>query len=147
LTLNPPSEVDFVEAFAEAWKLLQRLWEKNLAAIGLTLTEIRILRLLSVNGPSPMTKLAAELYMTPASITGLVDRLETEHLVLRERNSKDRRVVNVKVTEKGAATFEKGKKLYREFVEKTMRSLSKEEARQLVDALTKLSRATERTDS
>ena len=137
------SEVDFVEAFAEAWKRLQRLWEKNLAAIGLTLTEIRILRLLSLNGPSPMAKLAAELYMTPASITGLVDRLETEQLVLRERNSRDRRVVNVKVTEKGAATFENGKKLYRGFVEKTMRSLTKEEARHLVDALTKLSRAAE----
>jgi DNA-binding MarR family transcriptional regulator len=143
LSLDSTNEVDFVEAFAEAWKRLQRLWEKNLAAIGLTLTEIRILRLLYENGPSPMARLAAELYMTPASITGLVDRLESEQLVLRERNSKDRRVVNVKITEKGGAAFEKGRKLYRVFVEKTMRSLTTEEARQLVHALTKVSRAAE----
>jgi DNA-binding MarR family transcriptional regulator len=126
---------------------LQRIWEKNLAAIGLTLTELRILRLLSLNGPSPMAKLAAELYMTPASITGLVDRLETERLVLRERNSQDRRVVNVKITEKGSESFEKGRRLYRKFVEKTMRSLTKEEAQQLVHALMKLSRVAEQADS
>jgi MarR family transcriptional regulator, temperature-dependent positive regulator of motility len=143
LTESQTSETDFVEAFAELWKRLQKLWERNLATLGLTLTEIRILRLLSDNGPSPMAKLAAELYMTPASITGLVDRLEADGLVVRERNTRDRRVVTVRITSKGDETFEKGRKLYRRFVENTLRSLTKAEARQLIQTLAKLSAAAE----
>src|SRR5580658_6479877 len=95
-------EMDFVAAFGDAWKRVQRLWEQNLASsFGLTITELRILRSLSVNGPSPMARLATQLYMTPASITGLVDKLEGEKLVERERGDEDRRVVKVKITSKG----------------------------------------------
>src|SRR5580698_3539435 len=103
-------EMDFVEAFRHSWKRIQRLSEKNLSSIGVTPTEIRILRSLSNYGTSPMARLASELFMTPASITGLVDRLEGEMLVARERASDDRRVVNVTITPKGRDVLEAGLK-------------------------------------
>ena len=136
-----PREMDFVTAFGDAWKRVQRLWERNLATIGLTITEMRILRSLSNNGPSPMTRFADQLYMTPASITGLVDRLEAEKLVERERDGEDRRVVNVRITQKGKENLEVGLKLYNHFMRRALKSLSKEEAAQLVDLLSKLAEA------
>ena len=54
MTTDFSAEVDFVSSFGDAWKRVQRLMEKNLASIGLTITELRILRSLSTNGPSPM---------------------------------------------------------------------------------------------
>jgi DNA-binding MarR family transcriptional regulator len=141
MTSDPSREVDFVTAFGDAWRRFQRLWEHNLASIGLTRMELRILRSLSVNGPSPMAKFATELYMTPASITGLVDRLEAERLVERERGSDDRRVVNVRITQKGRESLEVGLELYNRFITDALKSLSKDEARQLVELLTRLTEA------
>ena len=143
MTLDQTGEIDFVREFGDAWKRVQRLWEKNLASLGLTLTEMRILSMLTREGPTPMAKVAVELYMTPASITTLVDRLESEKLVERVRSSDDRRVVNVRATTKGEETFERGKKLYRRFVARAMTSLSKDEARLLISLLTRVGRAAE----
>lgn len=141
MTTDFSAEVDFVSSFGDAWKRVQRLMEKNLASIGLTITELRILRSLSTNGPSPMARFAADLYMTPASITGLVDRLEAEKLVERERGSDDRRIVNVRITQKGRVNLEVGLKLYKGFMARALKSLSKEEARELVSLLNKLAEA------
>jgi len=88
-----------------------------------------------------MTRFATELFMTPASITGLVDKLESEKLVARERGSSDRRVVNVTITPKGRESLEEGLRLYKGFVARAMRSLTKEEARSLVGLLAKLAEA------
>src|SRR5580658_9086080 len=136
MNTNTPQEVDFVREFADAWKRVQRLWEKNLASLGLTLTELRILRVLARAGPSPMAKVATELFMTPASITGLVDRLEKEGLVERERSEDDRRIVRVGATQKGKDAADKGLKLYGRFMGRALQSLSKEEATQLITLLT-----------
>lgn len=136
-------EADFVREFGDAWKRVQRLWEKSLATLGLTLTELRILRVLCRDGPSPMAKLAVELYMTPASITSLVDRLEAERLVERERSSEDRRVVNVRATSKGEDAADRGLKLYKRFIGRAMQSLTKEETAQLIHLLTKVGKAAE----
>jgi MarR family 2-MHQ and catechol resistance regulon transcriptional repressor len=141
--LDQTEEIDFVREFGDAWKRVQRLWEKNLASLGLTLTELRILRVLSRDGPSPMAKVATELYMTPASITSLVDRLEAERLVERERSSDDRRVVNVRATPKGEEAMDRGLKLYRKFMGRALQSLSKEEVTELIVLLTKVGRAAE----
>ena len=134
---------DFVESFVEAWKRLHRLAERSLASTGLTLAELRVLRFLSTSGPSPMARIGSHLYMTPASITGLVDALEEQHLVTRERDTRDRRVVHVRVTPLGVERFETGRKHYNKFMETTLRSLSKEEARQVVEIFAKLNRAAE----
>jgi len=146
MTARERGGAEFVEAFLEAWKRLQRLWDQNLHAAGLSLTELRVLKLLSVNGPSPMARIAADLTVTPASMTGLVDRLEEEGFVTRERSSRDRRVVSVAITAKGSESFQRGRALHRRLVEKTLRALSEDEAEELVRSLGKLSRAAEAED-
>lgn len=143
MTLDSRGETDFVREFGDAWRRVQRLWERNLASLGLTLTELRILRLLSGDGSSSMARIATELYMTPASITSLVDHLEAERLVTRQRSTDDRRVVNVTATQKGRETLDKGLRLYRRLLEKALLPLSKEEVAQLIMLLTKVGRAAE----
>jgi len=59
--------------------------------------------LLVVNEQGPLTtsSLARQVYLSPSTIVGIVDRLEQKGLALRKRNSVDRRVVNIEVTQKG----------------------------------------------
>jgi DNA-binding MarR family transcriptional regulator len=132
-------QVGLITAFGDSWKRVQRSWERNLASsVGLTITELRILKSLSISGPSPMVKFANALYMTPASITGLVDRLEAEKLVERERGSEDRRVVNVKLTSKGEDKLAVGLKLYNNFMKKALSALSEDETNELLRLLAKV---------
>ena len=63
-------------------------------ALGLHVTDLRALWLL---GEAPRTagELAGELGLTSAAITALVDRLERNGYVVRQRNNRDRRKVTI----------------------------------------------------
>ena len=50
-----------------------------------------------------LAALARDLEADPATVTRLLDRLETKELVVRERSTSDRRVVHVRATPLGAA--------------------------------------------
>jgi DNA-binding MarR family transcriptional regulator len=59
--------------------------------------------LLALDGTDGLTQreAAERCYVTPATITGVVDTLEREGLVARERGTADRRVVRVHLTDTG----------------------------------------------
>jgi DNA-binding MarR family transcriptional regulator len=47
------------------------------------------------------TRIAREVYLNPSTVVGILDRLELQGLVVRDRDSRDRRVVNVAATAEG----------------------------------------------
>ena len=71
----------------------------------LSLVHLHVLTVLQVNGSLPMSKLAEELDVSVASLTGIVDRMESRGLVERRREPDDRRVVLVHPTDAGNAVF------------------------------------------
>ena len=71
----------------------------------LSLVHLHVLTVLQVHGPMPMSKLADELDVSVASLTGIVDRMEARGLVERRREPGDRRVVLVRRTQAGDAVF------------------------------------------
>ena len=68
---------------------------------GLTVAQSTALRNLIVHGPISSADLSRKMYVTPANITGIVDRLEKKGLVKRSRQAVDRRIVLLSSTEKG----------------------------------------------
>ena len=71
----------------------------------LSLVHLHVLTVLQVHGPLPMSKLADELDVSVASLTGIIDRMEGRGLVERRREPEDRRVVVVHATDAGDAVF------------------------------------------
>jgi len=67
----------------------------------LTGPQSSILRTLVKYGPLASASLSRRLYVTPANITGIVDRLEKRGLVKRIRKEGDRRVALIALTESG----------------------------------------------
>lgn len=67
----------------------------------------------------PQRELATRLNIRPASLTDLVEKMEREQLVSRERDKADRRIVRVVITDKGRALVQQNIKTRRE-VEETM---------------------------
>jgi DNA-binding MarR family transcriptional regulator len=67
---------------------------------GLSVAQIDVLRRLR-QGPSPMRRLADQMNCEASNLTGLVDRLESRGLVVRQPFPDDRRVKCVALTESG----------------------------------------------
>jgi DNA-binding MarR family transcriptional regulator len=63
----------------------------------------RVLRVLTRRGPQRPVEVAAELAMTPATLTGLVDGLAAEGLVTRAPHPTDRRATLLTLTSAGQA--------------------------------------------
>lgn len=78
---------------------LRRLseWED----LGLTLQQIRFMYLVAQHENACAGELALEMHAHPATITGLVDRLEGIGLVQRSVDSGDRRIRRVCLTDRG----------------------------------------------
>ncbi len=72
---------------------------------GLSFSRFVILRLLVFRGPATSKALAGSLGVTTANMPGLIDRLETDGLVTRTRNRRDRREILVEATPKGRKIF------------------------------------------
>jgi DNA-binding MarR family transcriptional regulator len=69
----------------------------------LSMAHFRALGVLAEEGALPAGRIAAAAQVTPASVTQMLDHLEAEALVRRERSAEDRRVVVVSLTPEGAA--------------------------------------------
>jgi DNA-binding MarR family transcriptional regulator len=110
---------------------------------GLTPSQYNVLRILRGEGqPLPCLEIADRLIQVVPAITGLIDRLEKEEYVRRERCTEDRRVVYVQITDKGLAVLkqldEPVTELHRQLLGHLTRGELKELSRLLEKAREKL---------
>jgi len=99
------------------FEVLVTLWEKD----GLALNEVG--KLLARDGPT---------------ITGIIDRLEQKQLVLRKRNSADRRCIQVMLTPKAQGMKEEMTSRLQDSLQKILGDLTRLEMEQLESILTKM---------
>lgn len=69
--------------------------------LNLTIPQMKCLCYISRHGKTNLSGLAAGIHVTPANVTGIIDRLTEQGLVDRIQDSSDRRVLWLSVTEKG----------------------------------------------
>jgi DNA-binding MarR family transcriptional regulator len=74
-----------------------------IAATDLTFGQLRLLFRLQHTGPTSMSRLAGWLDVDKATATGIVERVEGRGLVLRQHRGDDRRVVECRLSDAGAA--------------------------------------------
>lgn len=77
--------------------------EDALRPFGLSYARYEMLTLLSFSreGELPMSKIGDRLQVHPASVTGAVDKLEQQGLVVRVPHPEDRRAVLARITDEG----------------------------------------------
>jgi DNA-binding MarR family transcriptional regulator len=92
-----------------------------------------------------MGEIARMLSVTRPTATAIVGRLVSKGFVSRERNSKDRRVVTLKLKPRGTALLAARRRLFRERLEQMLKPLNSGERKRLLAALRVVSRAVERT--
>lgn len=88
--------------------VLSRL-EEVVRSYGLSYARYELLTLLSftTSGELPLSKIGDRLQVHPASVTGAVDKLEQQGLVVRLPHPGDRRAVLARITEQGREVAER----------------------------------------
>lgn len=95
---------------------------KELLTLDISMSQLKIMLLLYINGPMRMTDIALSLDVTLPTSTSLIDRLAEKGYIERENKSDDRRVVLCRLSEDGQKAingiWESGRIRSREILEK-----------------------------
>ncbi|RQW76680.1 MAG: MarR family transcriptional regulator [Geobacter sp.] len=68
---------------------------------GLTGPQLWAMKIVAEAAPINVSDLARRMYLHPATVVGILDRLEGRGLLSRARSKEDRRVVEIELTEQG----------------------------------------------
>jgi DNA-binding MarR family transcriptional regulator len=104
----------------------------------LTPSQVHTLLWLGHEGATTMGELARRLGITEKTMTGVVDRLEREGFVQRERGVKDRRVVYSSLTAEGQRVYQRLDRVLRQQMGVLLDMLDAEDRKALFRMLEKL---------
>ena len=132
---------------AVTFNLLYQEIKKDLAKENLTVSQLDILVCLDRTKGLPLSEVADRLLVTGGNVTGIIDRLENAGLVTRQRDSKDRRIVWARLTEKGYGIYRQLMPRYIETMNRINSYLTPAERKELMRLLKKMSTGTHKKNS
>ncbi len=94
--------LDYVEEIKEL--LSSNLWEN--VFLNCSKNEVFVFWLLYRKNEVNMTEIADYIHVPLNTATGIIGRMEKDGLVVRTRSKEDKRVVNIRFSEQGAAQFD-----------------------------------------
>jgi DNA-binding MarR family transcriptional regulator len=133
------SEVDqeAYNAIIATSKVIRRVALRLFVEEGITEPQFQALSLLVDNGPMLMRKMSDEMLVTPANVTGIMDRLEEKSLVRRTEGEEDRRATIIEITQEGNALYERVAIKKADMLQKALAAFSKDELETLNNLLEK----------
>ena len=102
--MNPElkSDVDqVVETILYLYTESRRITKELARRADITGPQLTVVKLLEQIGDLSLSELSERIRAQNSTVTGIIDRMEREGLVTRERSREDRRVVYIKLTAKG----------------------------------------------
>ncbi|MGH2929522.1 MAG: MarR family winged helix-turn-helix transcriptional regulator [Solirubrobacteraceae bacterium] len=102
--VRTPADIQtFVESLDAAQGLLRGAADQALSELGggITATQLRLLDRLERLGESRLIDLADALSIAPSTATRLCDTLADRHLIVRHRRGRDRRELQIRLTDAG----------------------------------------------
>ncbi len=115
-----------------------RFWSQKVACLNLTAVQAMVIRFLHDRDEITSAELGVRTDLDSATLTGILDRLESAGLVTRLPNPDDRRAIRVHLTTKGRETGSQVVKFMAEANVEFVKGLSGDEERFLRSTLQKI---------
>jgi DNA-binding MarR family transcriptional regulator len=119
-----PEIIDNLRRVFQAINDYSRTAEKT---TGLTGPQLWALKILDNTSPIRVSELAQRMYLRPATVVGILDRLELKGLVSRTRSTDDRRAVDLYLTEMGKQLADKAPEVAQVMLMKGLDELTEEQ--------------------
>ncbi|MGH2442100.1 MAG: MarR family winged helix-turn-helix transcriptional regulator [Chloroflexota bacterium] len=97
-----------------------------------SLPQMYVLISLQDCGETTVSELAALLQISAPSTSSILDRMEEHQVIERSRDAVDRRVVHVRITERGRVLVEEMMGLQREHLNRLLEAMTDDEARDVL---------------
>jgi DNA-binding MarR family transcriptional regulator len=91
----------------------------------------QILRILERSGPLPVSAIGKRLFLAKQNMTTLIDKLMNDGLVERRSDTKDRRSINIFITEKGIQFLKESVGSLKKIVKGNLSELNEEDIESL----------------
>lgn len=112
--------------------------DEELGPLEVSSAQFLILATLSLGNVKSASDLCKGIQYDAGAMTRMIDRLEEKGLLTRSRDPEDRRLVNLELTEKGAAAMPRMRSCSMRVLNRFLHGFSKTEARQLEGFLTRM---------
>ena len=135
------SDVDqVVETILYLYTESRRITKELARRADLTGPQLTVVKILEQIGDLSLSELSERIRAQNSTVTGIIDRMEREGLVTRERSREDRRVVYIKLSPKGKKLAEEIPVEPMVVFKGALESLSAQEMKELMRICTKLAK-------
>lgn len=120
--------------FAKVWFKLSRDYRTFMESALAPLTEgqLVVLEYIMSHDQVKPSDLIEYLATTPAAVTTLLDRMVKNGLVLRQRDERDRRIVWIRMTDKGISEGKRGVEVRNQFLQNGLDAISSHNQKLLI---------------
>jgi len=133
--------LNFIMSFIRTFDILNRYLEIELMKYKTSPIRFAVMNAIVIHGGRMVpTAISKWVYRAPRTVTSMIDSLERDGLIRREPNTKDRRSINIVVTEEGWDETSKKAPVAEEMDRRALSCLSEEELNTLSGILKKLRR-------
>jgi MarR family transcriptional regulator, organic hydroperoxide resistance regulator len=94
---------DAIDNLRRVFQVIQEYSKKVERSTGLTSPQLWAIKVLTETAPMMVSELASRMYLHPATVVGVLNRLESHGFIKRTRSDEDRRIVWIELTPKGKA--------------------------------------------
>ena len=115
-----------------------KFWSQKVSELSLTAVQAMIVRFLFDNDQLTSSDLGMRVSLDSATLTGILDRLESANLVERRQNPTDRRAIQIHLTEKGRTTGQEVARIMEKANSEFLSILNKDEEKELRSLLNKV---------
>lgn len=92
---------DIIDDLRRVFQVVNEFSKRAVRSTGLTGPQLWTIKTISEESPVPVSDLAHSMHLHPATVVGILDRLEKRDLIKRTRSTEDRRVVMIELTSVG----------------------------------------------
>ena len=124
---------DIIDNLRRVFQVVNELSKKAERETGLTGPQLWAIKVIAEAAPLRVSDLARRMYLHPATVVGILDRLEARDLVTRTRSREDRRVVEVGLTEQGKGLVAEAPDVAQGMLVKGLEMLPEETLRRISD--------------
>ena len=131
--------LSLLRPLVEAYLAFYRVGTRHIESMGVTPAQFDVIAELGGTNGLTCVELGDATLITKGTLTGVLDRLESKGLLVRERVKGDRRATNIRLTRQGEALFKKTFPAHAEFLKPFFeQALTREEVKQMKVLLKKI---------
>ncbi|HVN71736.1 MAG TPA: MarR family transcriptional regulator [Desulfomonilia bacterium] len=127
-----------IDNLRKVFQVVNEQSKKAKRETGITGPQLWAIKMIAQSSPIRVSDLAEKMYIHPATVVGILNRLEEKDLVKRIRTKDDRRVVHVALTDLGKSMVRKSPEVAQGLLVAGLETLTVKELNSIYEGLGKL---------